>query len=72
MARATRIDGLAYERTSSATSPLSSSCDAEIRGLGAGLFRVVVEGITGFERGIWSAEMRVDGEHDAEITIITD
>jgi len=72
MARATRIDGLAYERASSATALPPAPCDAEIRGLGAGKFRVVVEGTSGFERGIWSAEMRVDGEHDAEITIVTD
>lgn len=72
MARATRIDGIVYARASSAKEVLSAPCDPEIHGLGAGLFRVTVEGQSGFVRDSWTAEVRVDGERDAEVTIVTD
>jgi hypothetical protein len=72
MARALRIDGIAYERASSASAVAESPVDPEIRGLGKGRFRVVVENAAGDDAGLWTAEVRVDGEHDAEITIVTD
>lgn len=71
-ARATRIDGLAYERASSTRERLSAPCDPVIRGLGAGLFRVEVESGAGIHRSPWTAEVRLDGEHDAEVTIVTE
>ena len=71
-ARATRIDGLAYERASSIRERASAPCDPVIRGLGAGLFRIEVETGAGSRRSPWTAEVRLDGEHDAEITIATD
>jgi len=69
VARATRLDGLAYERASSPDEGTSSPFDLKIRALGPGRFRVVLVGNTGNE---WAAEIEVDGVHDAELTILTD
>ena len=71
-ARATRIDGLAYDRASSVPQSIKAPIDPEIRALGPGLFRVTLEGDSGWQEWTWSAEVRVDGVHDAEVEVVTD
>jgi len=71
-ARATRIDGIPYERASPAHASTASPCDTEIRALGAGRFRVEVLSGWGGRFGPWTAEVTLDGVHDAELTILTD
>lgn len=72
IARATRIDGVAYERASSMRDSAAAPCDPEIRALGPGRFRVVVGEFDGLGDSTWTAEVTVDGVHDAELTILTD
>jgi hypothetical protein len=71
IARATRIDGFAYERASSTRDSAAAPCDPEIRAIGAGRFRVEVESPWSHS-GPWTAEVTLDGMHDAELTILTD
>jgi hypothetical protein len=71
-ARATRIDGLGYQRASSSADAGSVPFDPRIRGLGPGLFRVALGTGSGKADSTWTAEVRLDGVHDAELTILTD
>jgi hypothetical protein len=71
-ARATRLDGLAYQRASSTRRSLEAPCDPEIGALGPGRFRVTLE-IVGRAGGrTWTEEVEVDGVHDAELEVVTD
>jgi len=72
VARATRIDGIAYDRASSVQQSVSAPTDPEIRALGPGLFRITLEGESAFDDRNWSAEVRLDGVHDAEVEIAAD
>jgi hypothetical protein len=72
IARATRIGAPAYERASSMRDSSATPCDPEIRAIGAGRFRVEVESQSRSHSGPWTAEVEVDGVHDAELTILTD
>ena len=68
-ASAVRIDGPAYERNSSAKERAAHPGEAVIRALGPGLFRVVLETVATGQSESFYGEVRVDGEHDAELMI---
>jgi hypothetical protein len=72
IAHATRIDGIAYDRASSLLQSVSEPTEPEIHALGPGLFRVTLGGEPGVDNSEWSAEVRVDGVHDAEVEVVTD
>jgi len=71
-ARAIRLDGIAYERASSIAQAVAAPGEPEIRALGPGLFRVTLATGSGWNDREWSGEVRLDGEHDAELTIDTE
>jgi hypothetical protein len=72
IARASRIDGLAYERASSMRRSANHPCDPEIGALGAGRFRITLEMPGRADGPTWTTEVEVDGVHDAEVEVVTD
>jgi hypothetical protein len=68
-ATATRLDGVPYQRFSQAlcVSPSSTTDDLEIRALGRGRFRVVLEEAELGQNRSRSSVVELDGEHDAEV-----
>ena len=72
LAVAERLDGIAYMRRSSLQESKEKPFDPVIRGLGPGRFRVTLHSSAGGARPTWTAEVTLDGVHDAELTILTD
>ena len=75
-ALATRLDGVPYRRRSSSTRDIAAPGELEVRGLGRGRFAIELDAdlygcLFGYQRK-WCAEVEVDGEHDAELTIDVD
>jgi hypothetical protein len=74
IARATRIDGLAYERASSMRWSARHPCDSEIGALGRGRFHITLERVdrSSVQTRTWTTEVEVDGVHDAKVEVVTD